>query len=279
MTTPPPAPAPASLRADLRRVALVALGAALLLLPLGLLAAQPPRRAQATVFGLGESVALLLEGAGGGRVLVGGGAGQADLPATLARHLRPWDCQIDLLIVADRRDLPGATELARRGVARAVATVGLADQRAAAPALAALRDACAARRIPLREVVAAERLAIGRGDALALTVAPPADPAEPPRLRLRLGPLDATYPGAAADPTSGVILQRASADGYHLALDGPARLIVAPAPPTGTPAADAPGRYLLLLPPGDRATLIADGPTLRLRGARLTPLNLLAGRP
>lgn len=274
MATPPRRAA--RLLAGLRPVALVALCGVLLLLPLALLLQQPPRRSQVTLIGAGDSLSLLLEGAGGGRALVGGGAGQADLPAALGRHYWPWDRRLDLVIVADRRDLPGAAELVRRGLVRAIATVGLAERRDAAAGLAALRDVCAARGVPLRAIEAAERITIGREPSLALTIAPPEVAEAPPLLRLSLGAFDAPIlAGAGTDgrPAVGAILLRANADSYRVAADSGARLIAAPAPPGGLVVAVPEGRYLLLPGAGERATLIADGATLRLRGASLVPLD------
>src|SRR4051812_34923105 len=98
----------ARLRNDLRWIAIVGIVGALLLLPFVLLVQQPPARPQVTLIRNGDSLSVLLEGVGGGRVLVGSGASQADAPAALGRHFWFWDRQIDLVIVADRRDLPGA---------------------------------------------------------------------------------------------------------------------------------------------------------------------------
>ena len=277
----PAAPAPSRLRADLRLIALVACCGVLLLLPVALLLQRPPQRPQVTLIGNGDSLSVLLEGAGGGRVLVGGGATQADLPAALARHLRVWDRRVDLLIVADRRDLPGATELVRRGMVREVATVGLYDQLAAASALAALGDACTARGVPLRAFGVAEQITIGREPQIALTIAPPDEDGLPPRLHLRAGVLAAPLlVGAAADdgPALGAILLRANGESFGLAIESGARIIAAPAHPADLDVPDAGGRHLLLVGAGDRATLVVEEGALRLRGGELDPLDVAALR-
>jgi len=267
---------PASLRHDLRRIALIGLCGFVLLLPLALLLQRPPKRPQVTLLGGTASLSVLLEGAGGGRILVGGGATQSDLPAALGRQFWPWDRRIDLLLVADLRDLPGATELVRRGAVRAVATVGLTEQRTAAAGLATLRDVCAARNVPLRAIEGSERIAVGRDPQLALTVTPPATPEMAPLLRLRVGLLDMPIVVGAAvgkDPALGAILLRANQDAYQLAAGTEARLIAAPAPPSAATIAALAGRYLLLLGSGERATLIVDERGLRLRGATLVSLD------
>ena len=264
------------LLATLRPLALTALCGVLLLLPLALHLQRPLRHPHLTLLGTGDSLSLLLEGAHGGRVLVGGGATQSELPASLARHLRPWDRQIDLLIVADRRDLPGATELVRRGVARSVATVGLTAQREAAASLAALEAACAERNVPLRRIEAGEQLTIGRDPPITLTIQPPASPDTSPTLHLEAGPFTApVLLGATADDTRpiGAILLRTNQETFALAAAADARLLAAPALPTDLALTDPTDRYLLHLRPGDRATLIVDTHTLRLRGAPLIPLD------
>ncbi len=278
MNTSPTA-TPASLRNDLRWITLIGLCGFVLLLPFTLLLQRPPKQPQVTLLGGTDSLSLLLEGAGGGRILVGGGATQSDLPAALGRQLRPWDRQIDLLVVADPRDLPGATEVVRRGMARAVATVGLTEQHAAAPGLAALRDVCATRKVALRAIEASERIAVGRDPQLTLTVTPPAAPDLAPLLWLHAGVLDAPIlVGAAVGEALalGAILLRATKETYQLATETDARLLAAPAPPSRIASASTEGRYLLLLGDGERATLIVDERGLRLRGATLIPLDAAA---
>jgi hypothetical protein len=271
------APASSRLRDDLRWIAIVGVCGALVLQPLVLLAQRPPQRPRVTLIGGGDGLSVLLEGAGGGRVLVGGGASQADVPAALGRQFWPWDRRIDLVIVADRRDLPGATELVRRGVAREVATVGLYDRRDAAAAMAALGDACTARGVPLRAFGEAKRIAVGREPQMTLTVAPPEEPEGMPILHLRAGALDAAIlvgPGAGAGPTLGAILLRANQEVYGVAADSGARVIAAPAPPNNLVVPEPAGRYLLIVGAGDRATLVVEDGALRLRGGELDPLDV-----
>ncbi len=122
------APAPAGPRGELARAALTALLALGLLLPF-VLRDGTPRAPRLTVFGGEDGLSLLLEGAGGGRVLLGGGGAQTEVGAQLGRRLRPWDRRLDLLLVADARDLPGAVDLVRHGDVRRVATLGLEGAR------------------------------------------------------------------------------------------------------------------------------------------------------
>lgn len=271
----------ARLRDDLRWVAIVGVCGALLLLPFVLLAQRPLQRPQVTLIGNGDSLSVLLEGAGGGRVLVGGGASQAEAPAALGRHFGIGDRRIDLVIVADRRDLPGATELVRRGMVREVATVGIYDQPAAAAALATLSDVCTAREVPLRAFGAAQRIEVGREARIALTVAPPVDADASPVLHLYAGVFDAPIlvgPEADGDPALGAILLRANQEVYGIAAERGARLIAAPERPADLAVDGAEGRYLLVVGTGERATLAIEGAALRLGGAALLPLDEVALR-
>lgn len=276
IATPPTFPA--------RRAAGVFILCALLTIALGLPLAlkldRPPATPRLTIIGAADGLSLLLEGAGGGRLLLGGGAAQADLPAALGRHLPPWDGVVDLLLIVDRRDLPGATELVRRGRVRAVVTVGLGDGPGPA-ALAALRDTCAARGVPLRALVAAERIALGRDGGITLDVTPPATPEDAAAAILRAGPLHAaiiTGPVPTADPLLGAIVLRANQEPYRAALVTEPRLVIAPAPPE-LPGLPLPaGGQLLVVGPGERATLTIEGGALRLRGAGLAPLDAAAQR-
>jgi hypothetical protein len=106
---------PSTARHGLLLAALAAVLTLALLLILALLLDRPPGAPQLTFIGAGEALNVLAEGAGGGRVLIGGGANGSELPAALGRQFVPWRRGVDLLIVADRRDLTGATELVRRG--------------------------------------------------------------------------------------------------------------------------------------------------------------------
>src|SRR5215218_8278840 len=175
MKPTPAGPATRPSRSARRAVAYLVLAAALtvaFLLPSLLLLDRRPGEPRLTFIGADDGLSLLIEGTGGGRVLIGGGATKADVPAALGRQLRPWDSGVDLLLITDRRDLPGATEVVRRGQAREVVTADLGDDRAAAAALASLRDTCAARDVPLRELAEAERIAIGRDSGVTLDVTP-----------------------------------------------------------------------------------------------------------
>ncbi len=280
-TPAPPTPAPArSLPCGRRELARLCLTAALalgLLLPLALLD-RSPAGPRLTVIGGGDGLSLLLEGAGGGRVLVGGGGAQADVPALLGRQLRPWDRRLDLLLVADGRDLPGATELVRHDDVRQVAILGLEGSRAHAAALDALRDACASRAVPLRVIEGTERIHLEAADdaGLTLDVTPAPAAGEGGSLRLTAGPLVATIAAGATpgDRAPAAILLRGGQEGWYAALAARPGLVIAPAPPpasvlTGGVTSAA---HLLIVPPGERATLSLEGTDLRVRGAALRPL-------
>ncbi len=280
-TAPAPNSTPTALPAR-RTVALVAIGAVLIvaLLVVGeLLLSRPPSAPQLTFIGTGDALSILAEGAGGGRVLIGGGPNGADLPAALGRHFVPWRRDLDLLIVADRRDLPGATELVRRGQVRAVLLVGLEEERAAAAALVILRDACVARGVPVRVSAESERVTIGRvgrGGALTLDIVPALINDEGAQLRVQAGTLSAAIVTGTAipAPVQAVILPRAAAESYHAAFAVMPRLVVAPAlPAASVSVASAVDSQLLLVSPGLRATLSMTERGLSLHGATLTVLD------
>lgn len=277
-TAPAPNSTPTALPAR-RTVALVAIGAVLIvaLLVVGeLLLSRPPSAPQLTFIGTGDALSILAEGAGGGRVLIGGGSNGADLPAAIGRHFVPWRRDLDLLIVADRRDLPGATELVRRGQVRAVLLVGLEEERAAAAALVILRDACAARGVPVRVSAESERVTIGRGGALTLDIMPALTNDTGVQLRVQAGTLSAAIVTGTAipAPVQAVILPRAAAEPYHAAFAVTPRLVVAPAlPAASVSVASAVDSQLLLVSPGLRATLSMTERGLSLRGATLTVLD------
>lgn len=267
-------PAAMSLRQQALRFVLAAALTVALLTPPALLIGRPPSAPQLTVIGTASgnegALSLLLEGAGGGRVLIGGGASGADLPAALARTAPPWRDRLDLLLIADARDLPGATELVRRGRVGQVATVGLTNERAA---LVALRDLCAVNGVPLRAIGAGERIAVGQGGALTLDVRPGVA-GEAPALSLTGGGFSAAIVMGADAPlgaSSVAIVPRGTIDTYRAAFAAGPRLLVAPAAPTGGDPATT--TQLLLVAPGQRVTLSAAGANLRLRGG--TPTALL----
>lgn len=284
--SPAPSPRP-GLRRELGQAGVAALVTLALLLPLVLLD-RPPARPQLTFLGGEDGLSLLLEGAGGGRVLIGGGGAQADVPALLGRQLRPWARHLDLLLVADARDLPGAIALVRAGDVRAVAVVGLDEARVSRASLAALRDACAERAVPLRVVDETERIHVGRdaggGASLTLEIAPPAgagDGARGGEVRLVAGRFSAmVWAGAPAASvpspraTIGAILTRGGQEGYRAALAAGPSFVVAPVPPPPS-AGGAPATrdgHLLIVGPGERATLLVEARGLRLRGPALRRL-------
>lgn len=272
----PAAPAPVpSPRRELARLCLAAALLLALLLPPAVFDGTPARP-RLTLLGGGERLGLLLEGAGGGRVLVGGGEAQADVPAALGRQLRPWDRRLDLLLVADGRDLPGAVELARHGDLGAVATLGLEGSRRWAAELTALGDACAARAIPLTAIEGAERIRIGRDDGLALDVLPAPNAGDGAALRLVAGRFSATILAGApvpADPALGAILLGGGQDLYRAALAARPGLVIAPEAPPAALANEAPTARLLVVGPGERATLALTERGLRLRGPAVRGLT------
>lgn len=257
-----------------RVAALAAIGFGLMTLVVTLiviLGSRSPTTPQFTLIGTTDGLHLLAEGVGGGRVLIGGGANGSELPAALGRRFAPWHDDLDLLIVVDRRDLLGATELVRRGQVRAVLTIGLADDRAAVPALAALREICDARGVPLRALDSAERLAVGRGGGLTIDLIPGAGDDAAPRLRLAAGSFSAAISAGeqpSPDPTLAAIVLRGSHERYGAALAGQPRLLIAPEIP-----ANGAVEHLLPVGPGQRATLVLDGDSLRLRGGTLVTLD------
>ena len=265
-------------RQELSRLCLTVVVALGLALPL-VARDRPPEHPRLTFIGGGDGLSLLLEGAGGGRVLVGGGDTHTAVPAALGRHLRPWDQRLDLLLVADGRDLPGAVELVRHGDVRAVAILGhgLEEARSNAAALAALRDACAGRAVPLRVVEGVERLRVGRDEGLTLEVSPAIAAGEGAALRLVGGRFTAVIVAGAPAPSgvaTGAVLLRNGQEPYRAALAAGSGLIVAPGPPPattdGTPAW---ARQLLIVGAGERATLSLEGRVLRLRGPMLQALR------
>lgn len=276
-----PSPSDAAPRQQLLRLVLAAALTVALLTPPALLIGRPPSTPQFTVIGTGTgdstggALSLLLEGAGGGRVLIGGGASGADLPAALARTAPPWRDRLDLLLIADARDLPGATELVRRGRVGQVATLGLTNERD--PGLVALRERCAANGVPVRAIATSERIAIGRGGALNLDVRPgPADGV--PTLSVQSGELSAAIVlGAETGVLSPAlaIVPHGSAERYRAALAGGPQLLVAPATPTGSDPVAA--TQLLLVAPGQQSALTVAGTTLHLRGG--TPTAFLSDAP
>lgn len=256
-----------------RAATLAAVGFGLMTLVVALvaiLASRPPTTPQLTAIGTNDGLHLLLEGAGGGRVLIGGGANGSELPAALGRQLMPWRGDLDLLIVADPRDLLGATELVRRGRARAILLAGLDSDRAAAPAIAALRASCDEHGVSVRSLVASERIGVGRGEGLTIDLIPGVAADDPPRLRIAAGTFSAAVVlgEPPADPALAAIVLRGSQERYGAALEGQPRLLIAPGAP-----ADPAVEYLLAVGPGQRATLAIDGASLRLRGGTLTTVD------
>ncbi|HEY8600348.1 MAG TPA: hypothetical protein VIL85_18070 [Thermomicrobiales bacterium] len=237
---------------------------------------RPSVAPQLTFIGTDDALSVLVEGVGGGRVLIGGGPNGADLPAALGRHFVPWRRDLDLLIVADRRDLPGATELVRRGLVRAVLLVGLEEERAAATALVLLRDACVARGVSVRASAEPERVTIGRAGALTLDIVPALAVDNDAQVRVQVATLRATIVTgtAVSSPSSTVILLRAAADPYRAALSAAPQLVVAPALPAASVSTtvSVDSRFLLVAP-GQRATLSVTDRGVSLRGATLTSLD------
>ncbi len=91
-------------------------------------------------------------------------------------------------------------------------------------------------------------------------------------LRLVAGGFTATIVGGAGtvpEPAPAAILLRGGQEGYRAALAGRPGLLIAAVPPSAATAREAPAaRHLLVVGPGDRATLDLEGGgrALRLRG-------------
>jgi hypothetical protein len=238
-------------------------------------ASRPPATPQLTAIGTTDSLQLLLEGAGGGRVLIGGGGNGSELPSALGQQFLPWRGDLDLLIVADRRDLLGATELVRRGRARAVVTLGLDDDRAATAALTALRELCDGRGVPLRSLDDPERINLGADGALTIDLYPATIAGDAARLRFAAGAFSAAIvlgEQPTPDPALAAIIMRESQAHYEAASAGRPRLLIAPG---SSPASGI--EQHLMVGPGQRATLVLADDTLRLRGGTLTTLDAPRG--
>ena len=274
-TAPTQATAPLTTRRKLAIASCAAVLTVALLVVVGLVLDRPPATPQLTFIGTGDSLSVLAEGVGGGRVLVGGGPNGSDLPAALGRQFVPWRRSLDLLIVADRRDLPGATELVRRGQVRAVLLLGLDDERAAAAAVAVLRDECVARGVPVRVSAEAERVTVGRGGRLTLDIVPALTGDDDVQVRVQAGTLSAAIVTGTVvpAPAQAVILPRSAAEPYRAALGVAPRLVVAPALPAASVASTIVDSRLLLVSPGQRATLSMTDRGVYLRGATLTVLD------
>lgn len=242
----------------------------LVVVALALFLDRPPASPQLTLLGTEQALHILAEGAGGGRVLIGGGSNGSELPAALGRQFLPLRDDLDLLIIVDSSDLLGATELVRRGQARAVLTVGVENERSAVPALAALRDLCGQRHIPVRALTAPERISIGHDGSLTIDIHPASDPDDRPRLRIGSGAFSAAVVigEETPAPTLAVIVPRGPQERYRAALAGQAGLLIAPTVPAGSQIEQS-----LQITPGQRATFAIDGLTLRLRGGALTTLD------
>ena len=278
-TPAPTPPAPRSWRREIARgIAVFALVVAVLL-PIVLLD-RPPAAPRLTIIG-SDSLSVLLEGTGGGRVLIGGGGGLADVPAALGRQWWPWNRRLDLLVVLDPRDLPGATELARHGDVGAVALLMPAADQPASAAQAALREVCARRAIPLEEVADGERVTLGRDASLVVDLAPALTSTTPASVRIAAGALALTIAqgnAALLAPVNGALAPRATQDNFRAAFATGATLLIATAPPATIPDQRPPGAYLLLVGPGERATLTIAGDTIRLRGPVPQPLDTASGQ-
>ncbi len=238
----------------------------LLLLVVGLILDRPPANAQITLIGTGNRLHLLVEGAGGGRVLIGGGPKESELPAALGYQFVPWRTTIDLLLVVDQDDLPGATALVQRGQVREVAVFGVEQQRSAA-ALAALRAACASQQTQYRFVVAAERIALGTAAQLLIDLVPATDEGLAPRLIVHAGTLHAAVALGASLPATpiAILLSNDQARARALAAQPPSLLIA----PTAQGVTAFPGQQLLVTS-GQRARLTMTGAAITLRGGTIT---------
>jgi len=76
-----------------------------------LLPDRPPNEPRLTFTGAADGLRVLLDGAGCGRLVIGGGATKADVPGALGRERRQADCRVVLLLGAPRRDMARAAEV------------------------------------------------------------------------------------------------------------------------------------------------------------------------
>lgn len=281
MTTEIEEPAPSGRvtgwRGEVARVALTAGLVLATLLPVLLGTMGPPARPRVTLFGLGDELSLLVEGAGGGRLVVGGGATRTALGAGLGRFLLPWDRRIDLLLLTAPRDAAGAIELVRQDGTREVALIERDEPGGESAALAALRAICAERGVPLRRLVGDERIRVGAGIVVELGALAP----EGAAFRIRTGALDllvADGPPASQEPAPVVVLRRGGQEAYRAALGSPPELLVAPVPPPATSTGQRAGGNLLVVGTGQRATFVVEARALRLRGPAVQPLGASLSR-
>ena len=92
---------PIAIRAAGRWTRTVALGLAVTVLVAGaVVAARPAGVARITVLDVGQGDAILVEGSGGGRLLVDGGPDPTRLLIALDRRLPPWDRRIDAIVLS-----------------------------------------------------------------------------------------------------------------------------------------------------------------------------------
>lgn len=226
-----------------------------------------PAAPRLTIARNARELTVLVEGAGGGRLLIGGGQERTATLAMLGRALKPWDARVDLALVTASADLPAAIDLVRQGRVRGLALLPNVHTRPSA-ALSEIRAAALQHNVTVHDLSGDERFRFGRGGRLVLELVTGAD-----RVTVLLSsdgfPMVAI--GLAGPPTVTapvVVLARSDRDIYDAAIRAEPRLLVAPgaAPGPGPVVERGPGVWLTRLLDGDTATLELTPPGVRLRG-------------
>lgn len=227
---------------------------------------RPPADPQLTISRAGGDLVVLIEGRGGGRLLVGGGRDRTAAMSSLGRILRPWDTRLDMVLVAAVSDLPAAIDLARQGRVAMVALLPPVHSRPSV-ALDELRVVAAKAGVAVNELAGDETLRVGAGPQLIVEFVPRPDGAIGMLLRTDVPLVALSTDGSVPPAAPVVVFTRTSATSYAAALQLLPKLLVAPsAPPVGREADGARDARLLYLADGERAVLVAAPPGIRLRG-------------
>jgi competence protein ComEC len=146
----------------------------------GVAASRPAADPRVTVLDVGQGDAILIEGSGGGRLLVDGGPDPDRLLVELDRRIPPWDRRIDAIVLSHPHEdhVAGlAMLLARYRVGRVLEP----GMRGPGPGYAAWLDVLGRSGAPARGAIAAgDRLAVDEIDLRVLWPVPGEVPTDPP---------------------------------------------------------------------------------------------------